>query len=106
MYSLSVHWEPTFWKWPEMNLKAKMYALPCFCSQVAFAYNTLQKAGLYKKAVELFEKVLRIDPKNIYAANGIAIAMAESGHVEKARDFFIQVSFDDLFSSLAYNLCC
>lgn len=31
----------------------------------------------YERAVEFFEKVLQVDPKNAYAAQGIAIALAE-----------------------------
>jgi len=32
---------------------------------------------MYSKAVEFFDKALQLDPKNAYAAQGIAIAMVE-----------------------------
>ena len=36
-----------------------------------------KRSGAYCKAVEFFEKALSLDPKNAYAAQGIAIAMIE-----------------------------
>jgi RNA polymerase-associated protein CTR9 len=36
-----------------------------------------KKRKTYEKAVEFFDKVLQLDPKNAYAAQGIAIAMIE-----------------------------
>lgn len=36
-----------------------------------------KRAKIYEKAVEFFEKVLQIDGKNAYAAQGIAIALVE-----------------------------
>ncbi|KAF2114983.1 hypothetical protein BDV96DRAFT_621952 [Lophiotrema nucula] len=36
-----------------------------------------KRSHTYTKAVEFFDKVLQLDPKNAYAAQGIAIAMAE-----------------------------
>lgn len=41
-----------------------------------------KRSGMYSKAVEFFDKALQLDPKNAYAAQGIAIAM-----VEDKRDF-------------------
>lgn len=35
------------------------------------------RAKAYSKAVEFFDKVLQLDPKNAYAAQGVAIAMIE-----------------------------
>jgi len=36
-----------------------------------------QRHGMYKKAVEFYDKALQLDPKNAYAAQGIAIAIIE-----------------------------
>jgi RNA polymerase-associated protein CTR9 len=44
--------------------------------------DKVKRSGMYSKAVEFFDKALQLDPKNAYAAQGIAIAM-----VEDKRDF-------------------
>ncbi|KAI6709814.1 tetratricopeptide [Diplocarpon mali] len=36
-----------------------------------------KRSGMYTKAVEFFEKALQLDPKNAYAAQGVAIALVE-----------------------------
>lgn len=36
-----------------------------------------KRSGMYSRAVEFFEKALQLDPKNAYAAQGIAIALIE-----------------------------
>lgn len=46
------------------------------------------KHNYYKEAVKLLDKVLREDPKNLYAAHGLAIALAETGHLAEAKDTF------------------
>lgn len=45
----------------------------------------------YKLAVNFYSQALRRDPHNVYAANGLAITIAENGHLEQARDLFYQV---------------
>ena len=37
-------------------------------------------------------QVLRQDPRNMYAANGIGCVLAVKGHIREARDVFAQVS--------------
>ncbi|POS86373.1 TPR-like protein, partial [Erysiphe pulchra] len=37
----------------------------------------LKRSNMYTKAVEFFDKALQLDPKNAYAAQGIAIALVE-----------------------------
>ncbi|CAG9821498.1 unnamed protein product [Phaedon cochleariae] len=44
-----------------------------------------------ERALLMFTKVLRIDPKNIYSANGIGAVLAHKGAVNEARDIFAQV---------------
>ena len=39
----------------------------------------------------MFKQVLRNDPKNLYAANGIGAVLAHKGYVREARDIFAQV---------------
>lgn len=41
--------------------------------------------------MKFFDKVLRIDSKNVYAVNGLAIALAENGYIQEARDGFTLV---------------
>jgi RNA polymerase-associated protein CTR9 len=36
-----------------------------------------KRRKMYERAVEFFDKVLQLDPKNAYAAQGIAIALVE-----------------------------
>jgi RNA polymerase-associated protein CTR9 len=49
------------------------------------------KSGVYKEATKFFDKVLRMDPRNVYAAAGFGIALAETGHFQEAKDAFIQI---------------
>eukprot|EP00053_Salpingoeca_punica_P012866 m.115644 g.115644 ORF g.115644 m.115644 type:complete len:1126 (+) comp16057_c0_seq1:214-3591(+) len=44
-----------------------------------------------KRALEFFDKVLAVDPTNIYAANGIGCVMALRGNPQDAKDIFIKV---------------
>ncbi|KAI8919694.1 hypothetical protein BC831DRAFT_480363 [Entophlyctis helioformis] len=44
-----------------------------------------------KRSVEFFHKALRHDPRNVYAATGIALACAEMGNLEDARDLLTQI---------------
>ncbi|KAI8983855.1 hypothetical protein BDB01DRAFT_118794 [Pilobolus umbonatus] len=50
-----------------------------------------QRTDLYKLAVNFYSQALRRDPTNAYAANGLAIVIAENGFLEQARDIFNQV---------------
>ncbi|KAG9246403.1 hypothetical protein BJ878DRAFT_497313 [Calycina marina] len=43
-----------------------------------------KRSGMYNKAVEFFDKALQLDPKNAYAAQGIAIALVEDKRDYKA----------------------
>ena len=43
------------------------------------------------RAIAMFKQVLRIDPRNIYAANGIGCVLAHKGFFREARDVFSQV---------------
>ncbi|ORY06104.1 TPR-like protein [Basidiobolus meristosporus CBS 931.73] len=49
------------------------------------------KATLYKKALEFFDKVLRLDDHNVFAATGVATAIAERGNPAEAREMFAQI---------------
>ncbi|CEP12047.1 hypothetical protein [Parasitella parasitica] len=49
------------------------------------------RTDTYKLAVNFYSQALRRDPNNVYAANGLAITIAENGHYEQARDLFNQV---------------
>ncbi|XP_076339000.1 RNA polymerase-associated protein Ctr9 [Tachypleus tridentatus] len=43
------------------------------------------------RAIAIYKQVLRIDPKNIWAANGIGAVLAHKGYITEARDVFAQV---------------
>lgn len=52
-------------------------------------------------------KVLRADPKNIWAANGIGCILAHKGCINEARDVFAQVreataDFSDVWLNIAH----
>ncbi|KAL0093325.1 hypothetical protein F4703DRAFT_1266544 [Phycomyces blakesleeanus] len=50
-----------------------------------------QRIESYKLAVNFYQQALKRDPQNAYATNGLAITLAENGHLEHAKDIFIQV---------------
>lgn len=43
------------------------------------------------RAMSLYKTVLRLDPKNMYATNGIGCLLAYKGYIPEARDVFAQV---------------
>ena len=49
------------------------------------------KSSIFKEAMKCFDKVLREDPQNVYAANGVSIALAETGFWNEAKDGFAAV---------------
>jgi len=49
------------------------------------------RAEAYKLATGFFSQTLKRDPYNVYAANGIAITLAERGHINDAKEIFNQV---------------
>lgn len=55
----------------------------------------------------MYKQVLKIDPKNIWAANGIGAVLAHKGAVNEARDIFAQVreataDFCDVWLNIAH----
>ncbi|KAL6451524.1 CTR9 RNA polymerase-associated protein CTR9 [Candida maltosa Xu316] len=63
----------------------------------------------YLRAVELFSKVLSLDPKNVYAAQGLAIVYIENKQANKGLDILrkIRDSLNDIsvFLNLGHVLC-
>ncbi|XP_001951487.2 RNA polymerase-associated protein CTR9 homolog isoform X1 [Acyrthosiphon pisum] len=58
-------------------------------------------------ALQFFTKVLKNDPKNIWAANGIGCVMAHKQYINEARDIFAQVreataDFCDVWLNIAH----
>jgi RNA polymerase-associated protein CTR9 len=58
-------------------------------------------------ALKTFSDVLRIDPKNIWAANGIGAVLAHKGYFIESRDIFAQVreataDFSDVWLNIAH----
>lgn len=51
-----------------------------------------KRSAVYQKAVEFFDKALQLDPKNAYAAQGIAIALVEDKKdLKNALQIFVKV---------------
>ncbi|KNC73989.1 hypothetical protein SARC_13453, partial [Sphaeroforma arctica JP610] len=48
-------------------------------------------ADYLRRAQDLYAKALKLDGRNMYAANGIGCVLAERGHVNEARQIFVQV---------------
>ncbi|XP_043475768.1 RNA polymerase-associated protein CTR9 homolog [Leptopilina heterotoma] len=59
------------------------------------------------RALAMYKQVLRTDPKNIWAANGIGAVLAHKGCINEARDIFAQVreataDFCDVWLNIAH----
>lgn len=59
------------------------------------------------RALSMYKTVLRTDPKNIWASNGIGSVLAHKGYVSEARDVFAQVreataDFADVWLNIAH----
>ncbi|XP_018323793.1 RNA polymerase-associated protein CTR9 homolog [Agrilus planipennis] len=60
-----------------------------------------------ERALSMYKQVMKIDPKNIWAANGIGAVLAHKGAVNEARDIFAQVreataDFCDVWLNIAH----
>lgn len=69
----------------------------------------MQRQESYRIAVQSFSRVLKNEPTNAYAANGIAIALAETGSLKEAQQTFDQVreatsNFPSVMVNLAHTL--
>lgn len=59
------------------------------------------------RALAMYKQVLRCDPRNIWAANGIGAVLAHKGYISEARDIFAQVreataDFCDVWLNIAH----
>ncbi|KAJ3083845.1 protein required for normal CLN1 and CLN2 G1 cyclin expression [Rhizoclosmatium hyalinum] len=54
-------------------------------------FDQKQKEVHVKKALEFFDKAVRVDNKNVFGATGVGICLAELGQFEQAREVFTQV---------------
>lgn len=60
-----------------------------------------------EKALQIYKQVLRTDPRNVWAANGIGAVLAHKGVLIEARDIFAQVreataDFSDVWLNIAH----
>ncbi|KAF9794379.1 hypothetical protein SFRURICE_014599 [Spodoptera frugiperda] len=60
-----------------------------------------------ERALTMYKQVLKSDPKNIWAANGIGCVLAHKGCINEARDIFAQVreataDFPDVWMNIAH----
>lgn len=66
-----------------------------------------QEAKYMDRALQMFGKALKIEPKNIWAANGIGCVLASKAMWQDARDIFAQVreatsEFEDVWMNIAH----
>lgn len=59
------------------------------------------------RALQMYKQALKVDPHNIYAANGIGSVLAHKGYINEARDVFSQVrestaDFSDVWINIAH----
>jgi len=59
------------------------------------------------RALAMYKQVLRHDPRNIWAANGVGAVMAHKGYISESRDIFAQVreataDFCDVWLNIAH----
>jgi RNA polymerase-associated protein CTR9 len=62
-----------------------------------------------QRALQMFKQVLKIDPRNIWAANGVGCVLAHKKLLNEARDIFAQVreataDFKDVWLNIAHIL--
>jgi RNA polymerase-associated protein CTR9 len=62
-----------------------------------------------QRALQMYKQVLKLDPKNIWAANGVGAVLAHKGLLNEARDIFAQVreataEFSDVWINIAHIL--
>lgn len=60
-----------------------------------------------ERALAMYKQALKIDPRNMLAANGIGAVLAHAGHVTEAREVFAQVreataDFPDVWLNIAH----
>lgn len=58
---------------------------------VRHEHSAEKRAQFIREALKLFDKVLRMDSHNVYAAHGMGICFALQGRLLDARDVFSQV---------------
>lgn len=46
-----------------------------------------------ERALTMYKQVLRSDPKNVWAANGIGAVLAHKGYINEARVIFAEVNY-------------
>lgn len=62
-----------------------------------------------QRALQMYKQVLKIDPRNIWAANGVGCVLAHKNLLNEARDIFAQVreataEFSDVWLNIAHIL--
>lgn len=62
-----------------------------------------------QRALAFYKQVLKVDPRNIWAANGVGCVLAHKGMLNEARDIFAQVreataDFSDVWLNIAHIL--
>ena len=71
------------------------------------SFDKAKEARHQERALSIYKQVLRNDPKNIWAANGVGAVLAKKGYWNEARDVFAQVreataDFQDVCLNIAH----
>uniref|UniRef100_A0A2P2I017 RNA polymerase-associated protein CTR9 homolog n=1 Tax=Hirondellea gigas TaxID=1518452 RepID=A0A2P2I017_9CRUS len=69
--------------------------------------DKLKEGKHQDRALAMYKQVLKTDPKNIWAANGIGSVLAHKGYINEARDIFAQVreataEFSDVWMNIGH----
>ena len=62
-----------------------------WCNAILSLQDKEKEKKYQERALTMYKTILRSDPRNIWAANGIGAVLAHKGYITEARDIFAQV---------------
>ncbi|ODQ49451.1 hypothetical protein PICMEDRAFT_14904 [Pichia membranifaciens NRRL Y-2026] len=103
----SEHHRETLTKYTSHDCYALISMARVYCVLARENKEQLKKDQYYVRAAQLYQKVLNLDPKNAYAAQGIAIIFAEKKQTGLALEIFRKVrdSLNDITVYLNMGHC-
>lgn len=103
----SEHHRETLTKYTSHDCYALISMANVYCSLARETKEQQKKDQYYIRAAQLYQKVLNLDPKNAYAAQGIAIIFAEEKQTGLALEIFRKVrdSLNDITVYLNLGHC-
>lgn len=105
--SESEHHRETLTKYTSHDCYALISMANIYCTLAREVKDQQKKDAYYVRAAQLYQKVLNLDPKNAYAAQGIAIIFAEKKQNGLALEIFRKVrdSLNDITVYLNLGHC-